>query len=189
MDLIQLLVTVLVAFGGAYFGGKQALKNYYSQRWWDRKADAYIYLTKRVREILELIKQQEDNYFYGDGSVELAEQIRSKLFDLISDLELDIDESSLFISENAYQVLFQILTLSEEYHHLTDTSEEQKEEISHISIDTRVSLYQGEYKRFMELAKEDLNIRDQSRTDYLIDWASNLIKSFKQRYRLGSSSS
>ena len=95
MIWIQLLVTLITAFGGAYFGSWLNKNRYYQEKWWDRKADAYVALTKYVRKFLELTKQNDENVFGGQFNLSAAEQNKTQLYRLTESFNFDLVESKI----------------------------------------------------------------------------------------------
>ena len=165
MDLIQLLVTVLVAFGGAYFGGKQALKNYYSQRWWDRKADAYAKFTQHNRNLIELCKKA----YFQSSDKNGARQYVKQLNELIDNVELDSFENSAYLTQEAVNLIFSIRSHTFGYCLEIDNLDRSPELQLHqpefrTSMETStylinsISELEEKSKRFSELMKKDLNI-------------------------------
>ena len=196
MDGIQLLVTITVAFGSAYLGSKWALRNYYSQRWWDRKADAYAKFTQHNRNLTGLCQKIYPILF---TKVDEAREDIKQLRKISEDMNLDLLENSVYLTREAAAIVqgIHIDTLMlafDAMEALENRNEVSRQQVRHNKLEARqrlldtLSALDENHKQFTGLMRRDLNIRNQSQTDLLIDWASDLIKRFKQRYRLGSNS-
>lgn len=155
MIWIQLLVTLITAFGGAYFGAWLNKNRYYQEKWWDRKADACVALTRYVRKFLELAKQNDENIFGGQFNLNAAEQNKTQLYRLTESFSFDLVESKIFLPNEVSSKLYTINGIVERYVLHTDISGMGKEDLFLVIAQLEGSLHEHN-KQLTQMIREDL---------------------------------
>ena len=78
MDWIQVaigaLITFTTAFGGAYYGAELSLRNYYNQKGWDAKKEAYTKLNENCLNLVTAFEQlrkssTEENFLFVESEL------------------------------------------------------------------------------------------------------------------------
>ena len=105
MDWLQLLVTLLTAFGGAYFGAWLNKNRYYQEKWWDRKVEAYSQIIEDLyNSYLYAATYYEDYMGKPDTNID-----RQNLFDewklATKSLAKSVQLGDFIISDRASKVL------------------------------------------------------------------------------------
>jgi hypothetical protein len=128
VDLVTPLLTlgtsVVVAVISAYIGARIALRRFYSEKWWERRAAAYTAIIEAVHHIRE---HADTNLAFtlagkdlpSDGDKELTQKLQSA----IAELRKQRDIGSLVISDEAVMELnnlFEALEASTQTPHWQD---------------------------------------------------------------------
>jgi hypothetical protein len=109
--LIPLVLALIISIVTAYVTVRLSLRQFYSQRWWDKKAEAYY----QILEHLSYLK-----YYYGEWlnklqfDLNISEKHRNKLSDGYSQAKESIAKASaigeLIVSESAIKSMEELLS-------------------------------------------------------------------------------
>jgi len=103
--------SILVAVISAHLAVKLALKRFYSEKWWERRAQAYALIIESIHHIREhastnLVFSQHGKELPPDGDKDLT----TKLQQAIAELRKQRDIGSFVISEEAVSLLNDLFT-------------------------------------------------------------------------------
>ena len=104
--LSSIVASALFSGFAAFFGARILLNRYYREKWWDRKADAYLSLTKHFRRFNELLPIIEKNLFNKNFSE--AKHIAAQLEEASKEFLLDFFANDILLSQEAITVATRI---------------------------------------------------------------------------------
>jgi hypothetical protein len=115
--LVAFLISILTSWATVYF----ALKQFYSERWWDRKNEAY---TNIINALSDLVSSYEAYYDEGLGVTKLSDERRQEINELSkkghATLKRATNIGAFVISKNAELALKKYWREPEEKHDPND---------------------------------------------------------------------
>ena len=104
--LIGLFIALTSAFFTAYFTVRFSLKRFRSDRWWERKLDAYTALIESLHKMKnyfdEIMQAQEEGRELSEGT---ENELRQKWRESAQEIDKAIDVGSFIIAEEVVQRL------------------------------------------------------------------------------------
>ena len=155
---VGVILSLITAFGGAFFGARLSLNRYYQEKWWDKKVEAYSQI---IEALFKVFIFSNNHYDYENGEIEVMTQSRERVQKLRNefikgneDLEKAIYMSDFIFSENASEVL---INFNKEWSRLK--VEEEKSGYAELELlFDRAKLVHDCLEKIKRIAKKDLQV-------------------------------
>ncbi|EPK6958738.1 hypothetical protein LLI02_003291 [Acinetobacter baumannii] len=99
----------VIAIVSSYLTSIWTMKKFYTEKWWDRKEQAYTEIINALYDMIQFYKVYKEDYGQDDFiSDERATDLRQKYSDGIRKLYRATDLATLYVSEEAVNVLVKL---------------------------------------------------------------------------------
>ena len=134
--------TILISYLSAYFTVKIALKQFYSQKWWEKKADMFTELLSHISVLKVEFRNALAAYLQEQVEFKSSkEDMRNKISKSNESLELILIEGSLIFTEKIRSSIQQILDMVKNY---------ERELFTSGSFSSGASAYLGKINKALE---------------------------------------
>ncbi|ARN29890.1 TPA: hypothetical protein LUC54_000898 [Acinetobacter baumannii] len=107
--LISIVSGTVIAIVSSYLTSIWTMKKFYTEKWWDRKEQAYTEIINALYDMIQFYKVYKEDYGQDDFiSDERATDLRQKYSDGIRKLYRATDLATLYVSEEAVNVLVKL---------------------------------------------------------------------------------
>ena len=161
--LSSIVASALVSGFAAFFGARVSLNRYYQEKWWDRKADAYMALNKHFRAFTELGHKIRQNPLILDFQFDDVKRLAEQLEKASNDFYLDLFESHPFLTQEAADVAYSIRDRTYSFAvNIKDVSKHPdrlaKRQETFRKTEEAMQILSRRYDHFLNVMREDLEI-------------------------------
>ncbi|HFX6224400.1 hypothetical protein [Acinetobacter nosocomialis] len=107
--IISIVSGTIIAIVSSYLTSIWTMKKFYTEKWWDRKEQAYTEIINAIYDMVQFFKVHKENYGQdGFISDERAADLNQKYSNGMRKLYRATDLASLYISDNAVNELIKL---------------------------------------------------------------------------------
>jgi hypothetical protein len=104
--LINIAPGIISAIIGSYLAAKWSLKKFYSEKWWDRKDQAYTEIIGALYDVIQYCEILKEDYGQGTGySKEKQSELAANYTAAYWKIKRATDIGAFVISESAQEIL------------------------------------------------------------------------------------
>lgn len=104
--IISIVSGCVIAVVSSYLTSRWTMKKFYTEKWWDRKEQAYTEIINALYDMVQFYKVFKDDYGQHDFiSEDRSTELRQRHFSGLKKLYRATDLASIYVSDDAVKVL------------------------------------------------------------------------------------
>jgi len=108
-NFLNFFTSIVVAVLASYLTVRFSLRKFYTEKWWERKCNAYIGIIESLHDIILFLEIKQTDYGQGTGlSVEKEKEIQESYKIAYQKVKKATDIGSFLISKDAEDILIEL---------------------------------------------------------------------------------